>query len=137
MAFLASSLAALPSKVILKDLRRDLPAESAAVLHRMMEMQSGQDARPVHLLEPIRRAVEVMGVDAIAECGGVIHDDVNLAGSKEVFHKARRHTRRASMRRRIFRVIGSGRQRCPAPIRRESGIAAARADGGNGPPEVI
>src|SRR5881396_3161714 len=91
IVLLAPCLASLPSKVILKDLRRDLPAESAAVLHRKMKMQSRQNARPIHFLEPICCAVKGMDVDAIAECGRVIHDNVNLTSPKKVFDKPRRH----------------------------------------------
>src|SRR5215831_8307152 len=126
-----------PSKMLLKDLRCYLPAEGSAVLHRMMKMQSRQNARPIHLLEPIRGAVESVRMNAIAECGVVVHDNVNLSGPKKVRRKGRRDSSNAPMRGRIFRVIGSGRQRSPAPICHEFGIAAASADGGNRPPEVI
>jgi hypothetical protein len=47
-------------EVMLKDLRGHLPSERTAVLHGMMKMKSCQDARPVHLLEPILGAVESM-----------------------------------------------------------------------------
>src|SRR5262249_27290020 len=43
----------------------------------------------------------------------------------------------APMRCRILRVIGCGRQRCPAWIRQEFSIAAAGMDSRNGPPEVV
>ena len=99
----------LPSKVILKELRRHLPAEVSAVLHGVMKMQSRQNARPVYLLEPIRGAVESVRVNAIAECGVVVHDNVNLSGPEKVSHKGRRDSSNAPMRGRILRVIGSGR----------------------------
>src|SRR5215471_10424963 len=129
--------AMLPSKVILKALRRHLPAEVSAVLPGVMKMQSRKNARPVYLLEPIRGAVESVRVGAIAECGVVVHYNVNLGGPQKVRDKARRDSSNAPMRGRILRMIGSGRQRHPAPICHDLGIAAASADGGNRPPEVI
>ena len=76
------------SKMLLKDLRCYLPAEGPTVLHRMMKMQSRQNARPVYLLEPIRGAVESVRVDAIAECRVVVDHNVNLGGPKKILHKA-------------------------------------------------
>ena len=79
--------AVLPSKVILKDLRRYLPAKNSAVLQRMVKVQSRQNARPIYFFEPIGRAVKSMRVDAVAEAVIVVYYNVNLTGSKEVLHK--------------------------------------------------
>src|SRR5260370_6522554 len=102
-----------------------------------MKMQSRQNARPIHLLEPVRSAIESVRVDAIAECRVVVHYNVNLSGPKKVRHEGRRDSGNAPMRGRILRMIRSGCQRCPAPICHKFGIAAASPDGGYRPPEII
>ena len=74
--------------MMLKDLHSHLPAEGCAVLHGVVKMQSRQNARPVHLLEPIRRTVEGVRVDAVAECRLVVHHNVNFTRPEKVLHQA-------------------------------------------------
>ena len=73
----------LGTEIVPEQLSGDLPAQFFAILKRMVEMETGEDSRPVHLAQPVARIFKRMRVNTIAEASGG-YRDVYFRRSEEV-----------------------------------------------------
>ena len=63
---------------------------SLAVLQRTREMGSGEDSRPVDLIQPILSILEGVRMNSVGE-NQAIDGDVHLLGVEEPLHQARQY----------------------------------------------
>ena len=122
-------------KIVFEQLSADATPEFDAILQRVMEVETGIDAGPEDLIEPIGGVFKRMRVNAVGERMAIDHY-MYLLRAEEVANQARYRTGSATMRRRIFRMIRRDAQRRPAGIGCQFGVRAAGLNGGNRPPEI-
>src|SRR5215469_3075987 len=94
------------------------------------------DTRPKYLPEQVTRIVEHVRVNAIVE-SETVYNDVYLFCFEVIADQAGDYSGNASVGRWIFRMRGSGAQRCPGGISDKCRVAPAGWNRRHWPPKTV
>src|SRR4051794_6762657 len=101
----------------------------------MIEMETGEDARPVNLVQPVPSIFERMRVDAIGQSR--LHHHVYFVRSEVVRNQMRNGACDAAVRSGILGMAGRGTQGHPGGIGLKFGVTASSRYRRDRPPETI
>jgi hypothetical protein len=99
-------------------------AQYAAILERMVKVESRTDTRPKYFTEQVVGVLKDVGVNSLFE-RETVHHDVHVGGAEIALDQLRNRAGHAGVCCRVLRMVGSGPERQPIHVTSQLWVSTA------------